>query len=712
MKSALRLVAVGFVSAFAQVASAMVPFPLDWAALSHSVIDLRCWLDAPAGQHGFVRERDGHLATGDGKRFRIWGVNLCGPECFPAPAQAVAQADALARLGFNCVRLHHMDAPWSGLFDPSHQDTLQLDAGALERLDFFVAQLKQRGIYVNLNLNVGRTYKAGDGVRDFARLGFGKSATYFNPRLIALQHEYARQLLTHSNRYTRTEYRNEPAVASVEIVNENSLLEGWLSWRLVGKDEEKPQTWSPVPVSYAQELTGLYNAWLAQNRPAACVAKLRKEAGVGGNAPVPRLAPYQFAQASAERFQTEAEFLMSLEQSFFAGMKHLLKDELGVQSALVGCADHGHTYAAYAHIAALATCDWIDGHGYWQHPDLSTVTKCQNTPMVNEPLDSLYTQIARTPVKGRAFTISEVNHPFPHEFACEGYAILTAYALFSDWDGIYWFAWDRGPGEPQSFIRNYGWFDLSIDPMKLANLIACGVMWHRGDLAAAKETIVRSYSHAQMIEALRMDRDKEHPFFTPGYARSTPLQHATVFAMDGSPATPFPAAAPLGAIVADTGELGWYGADKKTGVVAVDSARTQALIGYVRDGGRSVSHLSAAVTNEFCTLVLTSLDNEPVSASRRLLLSTTAWCGNLAMKWAGTHHNVLLDWGHGPVQIEPVTGNVTLTGLGKTKSIHVRPLSPLGAPTQSEWPVASNDGGCTISIGTPAATLALVELER
>lgn len=692
--------------------AAPVPFPLDWAALSNSVVDLRGWLDAPAGKHGFVRERDGHLATEDGKRFRIWGVNLCGPDCFPTHEQAVAQADALARLGFNCVRLHHLDSTWSVLFDKSRKDTRQLDETALERLDFLVAELKKRGIYVNVNLNVGRAFKEGDGVRDFARLGFGKSATYFNPRLIELQHEYARQLLTHSNRYTGLEYRHDPAVATVEIVNENSILEGWQGWRLVGKDEEHPQTWSPIPVSYAQELTDLYNEWLAKNRPAEFVARLRKEAGVGGDDPVPRLAPNQFATASADRFRTEAEFLIGLERKFFEGMKRVLKDELGVESAIVGCADHNDGYAAYAHLASLAMFDYIDGHGYWQHPDLSAVTKCKNTPMVNDPLDSTYTQFARTPVKGRAYTISEVNHPFPHDYACEGFPILTAYALFSDWDGIYWFTWGRGPGDSAGGIRKNGWFDLSLDPVKIANLIACGFMWHRRDLAVARQTIVRSYSGEQMVEALRMDKNKERPFFTPGHARSTPLQHATVFAMDGSPATPFPPPAPPGEIVSDTGEIGWYGADRKKGVVAVDSPHTQALIGFVRDGGRRVRHLSADVTNEFCSLVLTSLDGQPVSASRRLLLTATAWCGNLDMKWEGDAHNVLLDWGHGPVQIEPVTGRVTLSGLGRTKSVRVRPLSPLGAPVQSEWPATVSDGTCTLAIGQPAATLALIEVER
>ena len=165
----------------------------------------------------------------DGSRFRIWGVNLSAADCFPVKDDAVLLADDLARMGVNCVRFHHMDNNWGrSLFDRGKDDTRHLDPESLDRLDFLVAQLKRRGIYSNLNLNVSRCYKAGDGVRDYQALGPGKSATFFDPSLIELQREYARQLLTHSNPYTGHEYRHEPAVAVVEIVNENSLLEAWV----------------------------------------------------------------------------------------------------------------------------------------------------------------------------------------------------------------------------------------------------------------------------------------------------------------------------------------------------------------------------------------------------------------------------------------------------------------------------------------------------
>ena len=689
------------------------PFPMDWTTHAETVADLSWALDAPAGKGGFIRVEGGRLVKPDGARLRIWGVNICGPACFPPKEEASALAERFARLGFNCVRFHHMDSPWGQIFGRDRDDTRALDTNTLDRFDFFVAELKRHGIYANLNLNVGRPSQPPGDVRNAYKLGPGKSFTFFNPRLIELQREFASQLLMHINPYTGNAYRDEPSVATVEIVNENSVLEGWLFWRLVGKDVDKPGTWTPIPVSYDEELTDLYNAWLNSSRSSETLAALRAEAGGGADGRVPRLKPSEFAKASVARFRTEAAFYIELEHRFFDEMRRFLKVELSVKPPVVGTADHNDGYAAYAHIEANAVFDVIDGHGYWQHPDVhSEIPSCKNTPMVNDPLDTTVTQFARTPVLGRAFTISEVNHPFPHESACEGFPILTAYAMFHDWDGIYWFTWGHSKPAEDGGIRKRDFFSITPDPVKMANLMACGALWHQGGIASAKKTVVRSYTREQMVDALRMER-KERPFFTSGFDRTTPLRHATRFRFDGGAATAFPPAVPLGEIVSDTGELGWYGADRQQGLVTVDAPGAQALIGFVRDGKRATRHLAADVRNGFCSLLLVPLDRKPVTESSRLLLAATGWCGHGDMRWDDMRRKIL-DWGRGPTMIEPVTGLVMVRGLAGAKALHAHVLTAAGAPTGSRLPVAfaRDGGGWAVTLGSPVATLVLIEVER
>ena len=97
----------------------------------------------------------------------------------PSKEHAPVMAANLACRGVNCIRFHFLDrlAP-VGLIAADLNDTRTLDAQQLDRLDFFIAEPPRRGIYADLNLNVGRTYKAGDGVRDFEWLGFPKGLTY------------------------------------------------------------------------------------------------------------------------------------------------------------------------------------------------------------------------------------------------------------------------------------------------------------------------------------------------------------------------------------------------------------------------------------------------------------------------------------------------------------------------------------------------------
>lgn len=209
-------------------AQTLQPFVVDHFARRDSKADVSFLLDAPAGKHGFIRESGGHLVH-DAGCIRFWGVNVTGwvkgSELLPPKEDAALWAAELGRLGINCVRFHFLDRTTKqiprGLIDGAREDSRTFDPQQLDRLDYFVHQLKIRGIYSDLNLNVGRDYKAGDGVPDSNLIQQAKAMTYIGPRLLDLQREYARMLLTHYNPYTQSEYRNEPAVAIVELVNEN-----------------------------------------------------------------------------------------------------------------------------------------------------------------------------------------------------------------------------------------------------------------------------------------------------------------------------------------------------------------------------------------------------------------------------------------------------------------------------------------------------------
>jgi Fe-S cluster assembly iron-binding protein IscA len=236
----------------------LFPFYLPWDDSEETIVSLSHYLDKPAGRLGWVQAgTDGHLYCG-GERIKFLGVNICAGAAFPEKEEAEKIAARLAKYGVNVVRFHHMDASWESfnIFDRSYGNTRHLSEEALDRLDYFIASLKENGAYTDLNLLVSRRLTSADGLSSEIDLVDWKDQQvlgFFIDEVQGLQKEYARQLLTHYNSYTGLTYAEDPAVAFVEIVNEQGLIQGWLS----GVIDRLPQI-------YKDQLSEQWNLFLKQ----------------------------------------------------------------------------------------------------------------------------------------------------------------------------------------------------------------------------------------------------------------------------------------------------------------------------------------------------------------------------------------------------------------------------------------------------------------
>jgi len=472
-----------------------------------------------------------------------------------------------------------------------------------------------------------------------------------------LQKEYARKLLTHYNPYTKSEYRNEPAIAIIEIVNENSLVGAWAKGRLRGlKTEGPPAEWQDITPYYERELTALYDGWLKQR----------------GAAPVPRLEPSGFASASSARFQTELAFYMETERDFFRGMRSFLKDTLGTKSLLVGTSDFSYGFSSLPMLTSNSELDIIDTHGPWEL-----------RPMVNEPLNSIPVRVSRSAMSGKPLTVSEHNHRFPNDYISEGIPLLAAYGSFQDWDGIFLYTFELKPPGFVAYIPSRA--DLSHDPVKLANLAAGALLFLRADVHPARETVERTYTPEQVKESLRVPASAG-VYFTPGFTPGVALRHGSrIRSLSGAVTQQlsYPEANP---IVSDTGELSWYVSGKS--MVSVDTPRTQALIGFVPANRKLLTNFSADIRNSFASLVLTSLNADPIARSARLLLCVTA-------REANTNNGP-------PTVIEPVAGKIFLRNLQPAASVEISPLDGAGKPSGNPTPLTNvnSQWQCDLRAGT------------
>src|SRR5579883_1085812 len=265
------------------LAQSQFPFVIPWNDAAHTDVDVSSLNSAPAGANGFIVVKNGHFVESKtGKRIRFLGVNFAANAAFPDHDDAAQVAARLAKYGVNLVRLHHMDNPWGignggSIWDARYKDRQHIDPQQLDKLDYLIYQLKQHGIYVNINLHVSRQFTPADGFPESVNHlpeDYDKRVDEFDKRMIALQKNYARDLLTHVNPYTHLAYTDDPAVLNVEINNENSLVGE--PWTTLGAGLDN------LPQPFDGELQGLWNAWLAKKYP---TTKALQTAWLAGTTP-------------------------------------------------------------------------------------------------------------------------------------------------------------------------------------------------------------------------------------------------------------------------------------------------------------------------------------------------------------------------------------------------------------------------------------------
>jgi len=245
-------------SSSSSTANQMVGFVLPFDDSATGITQVGALLNhTPAGKFGAIKvDTNGHFAAGS-ERIRFWGVNITAASTMPSHANAEKIAKRLAKFGVNLVRFHHMDNHFGGnsLINYAGGTSRTFDPTNLEKLDYFINELKKNGIYINLNLINSREFLPEDGLLpEITQLSWKQSHVlgFINSDFRDLEKEFAQNLLTHLNPYTGLTYAEDPAVAFVEINNENGIFQQYFDGSM--------DKWPSV---YRSELVTHWNEWLA-----------------------------------------------------------------------------------------------------------------------------------------------------------------------------------------------------------------------------------------------------------------------------------------------------------------------------------------------------------------------------------------------------------------------------------------------------------------
>jgi len=198
------------------------------------------WIPMPPARNldslGWLKSRPGgQFQWSDGSTARFVGVSIIASACFPDSLGAVVTARRLRKMGVNLVRFvyfdYHNSNGASTLAPGTRGDTLS--ASQMQRLDWFLYQLKTNGIHAHMVLKSRGGPRSGDGVWGYdSTYQYGQYINFFHSGYIALQKRYISAFLNHVNPYTGKRYADDPVVALYTVTDQNSLIYTWTLNRL------------------------------------------------------------------------------------------------------------------------------------------------------------------------------------------------------------------------------------------------------------------------------------------------------------------------------------------------------------------------------------------------------------------------------------------------------------------------------------------------
>ena len=512
---------------------------------NRGILDYSHLLDAPAGKHGFVETRKGHLYFEDGTRARFLGFNVAARSNTPDHETADKMAERFASMGVNIIRLHAADAPvgeepgsWSSckeapLLDYASGTSRKFNPEGLDRFDYFAAKLKEKGIYLHIDLIVAREFQEVDGL-DYPGKGPSCMKRYYmyNERMMQLQKEYARELLCHVNPYTGLALIDDPAVVTIQINNEDTAIKGNMGGD--AGEEMKP---------YREEVQKRFNEFLlmkyytrerlkeAWTYDGCCALGGEEDPaqgtvrGIEGSFYQPVNDPqsqWDAAEGPA-RYADFMEFGIYMNRKFYQGMKDYIhslgaKVPIVTSNLIAGAADvYGHTDG-----------DLMENNCYFNHPLLPVQG---NTYLVAGPAEyvsanpltmqkgigSMATTLLSlgsvAVVNGKPFMLSEWNEYGLHPFHSTAFVQTVAYACLNDWDGLILYnhhtseKWDDQPADE---ILNV--FDAYNDPAVVCQWGFMASVFLKGLVSVAEHCVDVVYTQND-LKSLPMFHSMPMTFF-------------------------------------------------------------------------------------------------------------------------------------------------------------------------------------------------------
>jgi hypothetical protein len=695
-----------------------------------AVLDLRYLNEKVAGEHGFVKlAPDGNsFLRGDGRPIRFWAAS---PGFQPEVELAARKHDAqfLAKRGVNFARM------WCTLFRTTEGSKItDVDEKALDDIFKSVAAMRSAGIYsiINPYWAVSVKFPKSWGVTDPGTSN-PEGLLFFEPAVQKGLRAWLKALYATKNPYTGLALGDDPAVAVIELQNEDSLL--WWGFssikgdaqtmlrglfadflkRKYGSLEKAREAWQGCagwsPDAWDKGLPGFLHAWDLTHD-----ARVKK-----GKIP-------GFEQRAA----AQTEFLARLMRKFNSEMSAYLRDELHCKQ-LINANNWRTTDLTMTQDAEY----WADSAnevlgrnfytgGYhkgindgWQilpgqyYTDVSMIREPVNLPInVKRPM-------------GHTFILPEMLWTPPDLYESEGPLMVAAQTALTGLDISVWF----GIGNLWCDNPSYKWVGNS--PVILAQFPATALIFRQGLVAPGKPAVVEHRRLEDLWERKTPIISEESGWDPNRDTGNIPLTSSVKTAVD-------PLAYLVGAVrvvygsdpaqteVVDLAKYidrknktvrsitGQIETDYGRGVYRVNSPTAQAVAGFLKDAGpQHLADVDIACRNQYASIVVVPLDGKPIRESAKVLVQAGTVCRPTGWTAVPTRARIdgkqrdcfrILSAGKAPFQVENTDATITVANPRLTKAVL---LDVNGMATQTPVEVKLADGKLSATLPPSAMYVVL-----
>lgn len=712
MKLSRIILIIVILSAVTSCATDPSPWAFEYpgdAFTTEALLDLRYLNEDYAGEHGWIRlSQDGEsFQREDGEPIRFWPVNG-GSATRNMDDEALAwHARFLAKQGVNMNR-------WHGSVNPPGKGTgiFELDTAEVEGIWRFVAAMKREGIYSTIspfwahNGHMGGWVPEEWGINGYSGKDDLWEVMYFDDRLKEAYKQWVKFLYTEVNPYTGVPLKDDPAVAVIQIKNEDGVF----FWTMQGI---KPELKRRVGMLFAEwivekygSLAAAYQSWegekLEQDDPLT---------GVLGVYPTWEMIQ-EVSGGKAQRLADQTEFYALRQRGFYREIHDFYRNELGCKQLInpnnwktaspeklndverftyLDCEVPAvNRYYAPGHYGENNGWRIDPGHFY------------QGISCLKNPLQ-LPVNIKQT--AGAPFFVTESGWNLPHVYQSEAPALIATYQSLTGVDGFYWFS------VSDEAYMDFPYFEFTRDsagryamhrwtcstPGGIAQFPAYALMFRNGYISPGEVMVheVRSLEDMWQRESPLIS---EETSFDPNrdqlagidpqdvnselnpYAFLTGPVKATY---GGDPAETYISDKLPGLIDMEAGTVesvtGELLLDHRKGIFRFESEKAAGLAGFLGQQGRfDLEDISVRTRNRYISIGVVAMDLLALEESNRVLVQTgttyrpTGWKEEEA-QYARDNDTLqgytILDTGEMPWLAQPTMVELTIRNRNLNKAV-------------------------------------------